>query len=173
MLISSQPASRAEALAAATPGAGRRPARILAISPSLQPSPALGPKLTGSSSQAASSAARSFASGSGSASSVETSSALGFAAASAVSARKIGLVGGLALTQALGQSRKDMRRLAEQFVGFGARPRREEFQKQRHEVRQFGRVDLDPAIFVKRLEIDHGLTAIPALAMHMLEQMQR
>ena len=72
----------------ATPGAGRRPARILAMRPSLQPSPAFGPKLTGWSSQAASSAARSVASGSASASKAEISSVLGLQAASAVRARK-------------------------------------------------------------------------------------
>src|SRR5579859_968327 len=71
---------------AESPGARRRPARILAISPSLQLL-AFGPNVTCSSSHAASSAAKSSASGSGSASSADTASALGLAAASAVSAR--------------------------------------------------------------------------------------
>src|ERR1035437_671231 len=54
--------------AAGPAGAGRKPPRIRAINPSLQPSLAPGPKVTCSSCQAASRAAMSAASGSGSAS---------------------------------------------------------------------------------------------------------
>ena len=61
--------------------------RTRAMSPSLQPLEASGPKLTGASSQAASSAARSEPSGSGAVSSAATSSGFGLAAASATSAR--------------------------------------------------------------------------------------
>src|SRR5450631_2843164 len=73
--------------AAGMSGAGRKPPRIRAISPSLQPSLAPGPKVTCSSSQAASSAAKSLASGSGRVSSAATSDSFGLAAASATSAR--------------------------------------------------------------------------------------
>src|SRR5688572_29168178 len=72
--------------ATGTPGAGRRPARSLTARPSLPhcaAAAAPGPKVTSSSSQAASRAARSLGSSSGSALSAATMSLDGLACASA------------------------------------------------------------------------------------------
>ncbi len=66
-----------------------------------------------------------------------------------------------------------MGRLGQQVVGLRARAGRQELQEQRNEVRQLGRVDFKPAVLIDRLEIDHGLAAVAAFAMHMLEQVQR
>ncbi|CAM5326180.1 hypothetical protein AFEL58S_00857 [Afipia felis] len=49
----------------------------------------------------------------------------------------------------------------------------EEFEEQRDEVRQIVGRDEEAGVFIQRLQIDHGLAAIAALAMDMLEQMQR
>ena len=138
-------ARRGAAGACAIPGAGRRPARIFSIRPSLQPLPALGPKLTGSSSQAASSAARSVASGSGSCQQRRYDVVLRLAGRKLHQRAEYGLVGRLALAQPLRQRRENMRRLRQQVIGLGTRPGRQEFQKQRHEIRQFGGVDLKPS----------------------------
>ena len=65
-----------------------------------------------------------------------------------------------------------MRGLAQHVAGLLGRQRREKFQEQRQEIRQFGRAHEQAGFLVLRLEVDHGLTAVAALAMHVLEQMQ-
>ncbi len=83
------------------------------------------------------------------------------------------LVGRLALAQSLREPRQDMRGLAQQLTGLGERKRREIFEEQRHEIRQLGGTDREAVLLVLRLEVDHGLAAIAALAVDVLEQVQR
>ena len=82
-------------------------------------------------------------------------------------------VGRLALAQALRHRGEDVRRLAERVAGLLRRQQREIFQEQRHEIRQLGRAHEKVMLLVLRLEIDHGLAAIAAFAMHVFKQMQR
>src|SRR6185312_3794464 len=84
-----------------------------------------------------------------------------------------GFISGLALTQPFGERREDVRGLAERLERLFQRQRRKIFEEQRQKVGQFGRVRDKPGRFVLRLEVDHGLAAVAALAMNVLEQMQR
>ena len=83
------------------------------------------------------------------------------------------LVGRLALAQPLGQRREDVRGLAEGLARLGERPGRKKFEEQRQEVRQLGGAHEQVVLLVQRLEVDHRLAAVAALAVHVLEQMQR
>ena len=69
-----------------------------------------------------------------------------------------------------GQDRHD---LAQQRQRLGIRPRRGEFEERRQVVRQLALRQQQPAALIHLREVHHRLPAIPALAMHMLEQMQR
>ena len=65
-----------------------------------------------------------------------------------------------------------MRGLSEQFARFRERPGRQEFEQQRNIIGQLVRRDHEPGVFVHGLQIDHGLTAVAAFAVDVLEQMQ-
>ena len=66
-----------------------------------------------------------------------------------------------------------MHRLAEQFARFLFGPGRKEFEEHRQVIRKFLGADLEALGFIHRHQVDHGLAAIAALAVHVLEQMQR
>ncbi len=66
-----------------------------------------------------------------------------------------------------------MRRLAEQVARGVQLLGRAEFEKQRQEVRQLVGLHRHAAFFIQRLQIDHRLAAIPALAMDMFEDVER
>ena len=143
-----------------------------AISPSLQQSPAPGPNVTGSSSQAASSAARSLRSGSGTAAGRRRPRAFGLAAAQRDQRAEHGLVGRVALLQALRERRQDMRRLAKSVAGFVAGSV-ERYSRNSGRKSGSSLAVMRARLLVERLEIDHRLAAVAALAVHVLEQMQR
>ena len=66
-----------------------------------------------------------------------------------------------------------MLRLRQQIVNLLGRLGGEILQKQRQEVWQLTSTDVEALPLVHQGEIDHCLTTVSALAMHMLEQMQR
>ncbi len=156
-------------------GAGRRACRSLAASVSLPQSSAAapGPKRTSSSAQAASSASRSSGSGSGSARSASSAALSSFALASVTRAVNTGPIGRTAFGQTLGQRGKNVARLSDQLQRDRRGLDRGVFEKQRQEVRQFREGRREAAILIDLDEVDHGLTAIAAFAMDVLEQMQR
>ncbi len=61
----------------------------------------------------------------------------------------------------------------EEIADFLRRARGKKFEEQRQIVRQFLCIDLETGVLIHPHEIDHGLSAIAALAMDMLEDVQR
>ena len=156
------------------PRAGRGEALRSGLHGRRRPAPACpGPNRTSSSSQAASSATRSIGSVSGAFSSSSTISRRGASRRDRHQRIEDRLVARLPPAKPLGQRRQNMRGLSEQFARLRERLRRQEFEEQRHVIRQFVRRDHEPGVFVHRLQIDHGLAAVAAFAVDVLEQMQR
>ncbi|MNZ45622.1 hypothetical protein D3C78_632820 [compost metagenome] len=82
-------------------------------------------------------------------------------------------VGALALLQACGKQRQQVRDIGEALAGLEVFAGREVFQVQRDVVRQLLDADGKARVFVLGEHVDHGLAAVAGLAMHMLEQQQR
>ena len=141
--------------------------------PSLQLD-AAGPNVTGSSSHAASSAARSAGSGSGSSSSAGDGLGRRLRRRDRNERAEHRLIGRLALAQPFGKRRRgcarsDRASRALRRSGWVDKI----LEEQRQEVGQLGGADEQAVLLVQRLQIDHRLAAVAALAVHMLEQMQR
>ena len=93
---------------------------------------------------------------------------------SAISARNTASYGDLPLAQAFGQRRENMRRLASISHASACGRVDEKFEEQRQEIRQLVRRRWRGHVLSYMvLQIDHGLAAVAAFAMHVLEQMQR
>src|SRR6185312_15434796 len=87
--------------------------------------------------------------------------------------RKDGAVRTAALPQGSADGAQDMRAVAEHVAGFRQAPAAQILEHHRQVVRKLVGAQAQPRALVNRLELDHGLAAVPRLAMNMLEEMER
>jgi len=86
---------------------------------------------------------------------------------------KHSLIGRTALCQTLADCSQNIDRLTEQIGRLGIREHREKLEEERDEVRQFRRIDLEAVLRVMILQVHHRLPAVAALAVNVLEDVQR
>src|SRR5690606_39244373 len=82
-------------------------------------------------------------------------------------------VASVALVEPFRQRREDMRGLVEHFTRLLRRQARTEFQEDRYEIRQLGRLQEETGAGILSPQIDHCLAALAAVPMNVLEQVKR